>query len=66
MHTSQRARQQQCVRIRQRASRCDSYTFFVLTHDASTWGQPTASIVRMATYPDMRVRATFSPASTRP
>lgn len=28
MHTSQRARQQQCVRVRQRASRCDSYTFF--------------------------------------
>jgi len=28
MHTSQRARQQQCVRIRQRASRCNSYTFF--------------------------------------
>ena len=28
MHTSQRAREQQCVRIRQRVSRCDSYTFF--------------------------------------
>ena len=28
MHTSQRARQQQCVRIRQRASHCDSYTYF--------------------------------------
>ena len=28
MHTSQAARQQQCVRIRQRASRCNSYTFF--------------------------------------
>ena len=28
MHTSQRAREQQCVRIRQRLSRCDSYTFF--------------------------------------
>jgi len=28
MHTSQRAREQQCVRIRQRLSRCDSCTFF--------------------------------------
>ena len=28
MHTIQRARQQQCIHIRQRASRCDSYTFF--------------------------------------
>lgn len=28
MQSSQRAREQQCVRIRQRASRCDSYTFF--------------------------------------
>ena len=28
MHTSQRAREQQCVRIRQRLSRCNSYTFF--------------------------------------
>ena len=28
MHTSQRAHQQQCIRIRQRASRYDSYTFF--------------------------------------
>jgi len=28
MQSSQRARQQQCVRIHQRASRCDSYTFF--------------------------------------
>ena len=28
MHTNQRARQQQCVRIRQRASGCDRYTFF--------------------------------------
>jgi len=28
MHTSQRAREQQCVRIRQRVSRCDSDTFF--------------------------------------
>jgi len=28
MHTSQRARQQQYFRIRQRASCCDSYTFF--------------------------------------
>ena len=28
MQSSQRAREQQCVRIRQRVSRCDSYTFF--------------------------------------
>jgi hypothetical protein len=28
MQSSQRAREQQCVHIRQRASRCDSYTFF--------------------------------------
>jgi len=28
MQSSQRAREQQCVRIRQRASHCDSYTFF--------------------------------------
>lgn len=28
MHTSQRTRQQQCVRIRERAACCDSYTFF--------------------------------------
>ena len=28
MQSRQRAREQQCVRIRQRASRCDSYTFF--------------------------------------
>jgi len=28
MHTNQRAREQLCVRIRQRVSRFDRYTFF--------------------------------------